>query len=434
MTPRLIFFIAYVLASATSMAQDTLTLDEAIAIGMENNFQLQVAKNNKNIAEINRSLAWGEFLPNVTLNGGYNQAIRDTRQVTFSGADNKVNAAKSTNLTGDVTARWVVFEGLRKMSAYNRYLIEFDISNLDYKAEIESYLSTVQVAYFNFLVEQERLDFLKKTIELSEERLSISKSKFELGKSSKLEFLAAQVDYNTDQSALIAQKERVNSARVELNRVLARGLSTPFVVSNTILINNNLSDSLIFEDASLKNTQLLIARKQKDVSYRSLNERMSALSPNVSLFGTYSFSRATAEVGFASLNQATGPSYGLTLSWPIFSGFTNARQISTAKIQIDNARLVEEENLQQLNADIIRVYFSYKNNLELLRLEETNLQISRENAEIALERYKLGNSTALELRDAQQNALLADNRFLNAAYQVKLAEIELQRLGGNLIE
>lgn len=432
-----ILLIISLFASVPLLAQENpayTSLEELIAIGMENNFQVRMAKNNQELGDYLYSTGYGVLLPTVDLNGGYNGAARNTYLEQFNGNVVEQAGAQSTNLNADITARWVVFEGFRRFNSLNRFRIEHGQSNLLFKAEMENMISLVSRAYYSYLMEQERLRFLEQSLQLSQQRLDIAQSNYEVGKTSRSEYLAAQVDYNADKSAIYTQQELVNTSRIEINRLLNRDLRTPILVKNDIQINSNLSDTLLIEDALANNTQLRLAQGNAQASYFSLNEQRSTLYPTVSLFGTYAYNRNTAEVGFASLNRATGPQYGLTLSWTLFNGLTQARQTAQMKTQVANLKLQEEENEQQLMATILNVYFNYKNNISLLSLEGENVKFAQENYDLALERYKIGNSSALEIREAQQNALQAEIRYLTAAFQVKLAEIEMQRLSGNLVE
>ncbi|MDZ7604475.1 MAG: TolC family protein [Cyclobacteriaceae bacterium] len=87
-----------------------------------------------------------------------------------------------------------------------------------------------------------------------------------------------------------------------------------------------------------------------------------------------------------------------------------------------------------LERQLYVVFLSYQNNIELHGLEQANLAVAQENNEIAIERYKVGNSSPLELREAQINLLEANLRLLNAAYSVKVGEIDLLLISGQLMK
>jgi outer membrane protein TolC len=93
---------------------------------------------------------------------------------------------------------------------------------------------------------------------------------------------------------------------------------------------------------------------------------------------------------------------------------------------LENARL-------QLDLGVYQAFKTYQFQKQALDLEEANIQLAKDNVFIAFERYRLGVSTYLELRDAQQSLETAYNRLIDARYNTKVAETELLRLRGDLI-
>jgi len=129
-----------------------------------------------------------------------------------------------------------------------------------------------------------------------------------------------------------------------------------------------------------------------------------------------------------------GVNYGLTLGIDLFDGFNKRRERANARIAIDNKEIQYQQVDQTVKADLITIYFAYQNNLLLLKLEEQNLKTAEENLEIALERYKLGSLSGLELREVQRSLLDAEERLLSIQYQTKLAEISLLQISGRISE
>ena len=84
----------------------------------------------------------------------------------------------------------------------------------------------------------------------------------------------------------------------------------------------------------------------------------------------------------------------------------------------------------KLKADLANIWMAYENNMELTNLEKENLQVAQINYEIAMDRYKLGNLSGIELREAQNSLLGAEERLLQAQYNTKLCEISLMQISG----
>jgi outer membrane protein, adhesin transport system len=101
---------------------------------------------------------------------------------------------------------------------------------------------------------------------------------------------------------------------------------------------------------------------------------------------------------------------------------------------MENRKVQYQEVEQEVKADLLTIYYAYQNNIALLRLEEQNLEVARENLEIALERYKLGSLAGLELREVQKSLLDAEERLILVRYQTKLAEITLLQISGRIMD
>ena len=136
---------------------------------------------------------------------------------------------------------------------------------------------------------------------------------------------------------------------------------------------------------------------------------------------------------FLLSRQSSGINYGVGASWNLFDGFNLNRRIQNARILAENSEYNYEAVKINIERELYATFLTYQNNIQLRVLEEANRDVARENNEIAIERYRVGNSSPLELREAQLNLLEANLRLLNAAYTIKTGEIGLLLLSGQLV-
>lgn len=129
--------------------------------------------------------------------------------------------------------------------------------------------------------------------------------------------------------------------------------------------------------------------------------------------------------------QELGPNASIRLGFTIFDG-NRRREQRNARIEIENAKLSRKQIEVSLLADLSNFWQAYQNNLFLIQLEKENLIAARENYEIAMERYLLGDLPGIEMREAQKSLLDAEERILTAQYNTKLCEISLQQISGNI--
>ena len=185
------------------------------------------------------------------------------------------------------------------------------------------------------------------------------------------------------------------------------------------------------------NPQLLLAQKSLSIANLALAERKAERYPVVAFNSAYNFSRTNNKTvinPFQTLfNQNRGFNYGFTATIPIFNGYITRRNITAAQLDIEFQQLQYKRNLAQINTNVAVAYRDYSLYLQTLSLEEENIKLVRENLFIARERYRLGVTTFLEMRTAEQSLAEATNRLIQARYNTKLAEIELMRLRGDLV-
>jgi outer membrane protein TolC len=263
--------------------------------------------------------------------------------------------------------------------------------------------------------------------------LTLAQNRFTIGKASKLEVLNAQVDLNTDQVALLRQKELYANSKILLNQLLARDVATDFKVIDVLKVDSLLSLPELKALAEKQNPQLEAQIINKRVAELELKQIKAARYPTVRVNTAYNFSESQSSLGFLAQSQSRGLNYGFNASLNLFDGFAQNRNEKIAKIQIENSKLnIDQQNLA-VNSQLATSYQTYLTNLELIALEEKNELIAKQNLNITLDKFRIGTITTLEFRTAQLNYVNAKVRYSNAQFQGKLSEIALRELAGNLI-
>ena len=269
-------------------------------------------------------------------------------------------------------------------------------------------------------------------IDISNLRLRIANNKLEIGRGSKLDVLSAKVDYNTDTSTYLQQKNLLATYIVTLNQLLARDVNIKFAVDDQIDVDQNLNYAALTEQTASLNPDLQSAFINKKIADLNLKQVKAGRYPQISLNSGYDFNRSTSPTGFNTKFRANGLTYGVTASINIFNGFLQRQNERNAKIAINSSELTYDKVKQDISAQLASAYQNYSTYLELVKLERGNVDIAKQNLDITLEKYRLGSIAPLELREAQRNAINANNRYLEIQYQSKLAEIALKELSGTL--
>ncbi len=415
-------------------AQDSLSLSRAIQIGLENNFDIRIARNEQKIAENNQDLGVYNLLPVVGVDGSLIKEIQRTNQRFADGREQNASNAQSTNLAASAYLNWIVFDGTEMFVRLQQLEEQEQAQTLNTEVVVENKIAEISSAFYTVILVKAQQKVFQESLALSQERMDIAEARYKVGKASKLEFLTAQVDYNADKSALIQQEEVLYNAKVELNNLLNRPPEADFSVPDQIDPNMMLSMEELKNTIISSNPNLLLAQRNQHIAYLETKRLRTQYFPTISLNGGYNYNSLEAQAGFVLLRKSNGPYYGVTGSWTIFDGFNRKREVQNARITAESFALQTENIKQSLLAELEKNFMDYKNSMALLELEQENLDVAKQNTQIALERYRLGNTSNLELREVQQNAVEAESRLINAVYSTKIAEIELLRLSGKIIE
>jgi len=425
-------FIFSLIFGVSLSAQDTLTLDRAIKIGLENNYTIRTAKNESEIASNNNSPGNAGMLPSVDANGSGSKSQTSSKQQYITGETIDRNGAKSTSYNAGVQLNWTIFDG------FDMFITKKKLSELESLGEasarqaVENSVAQIVDAYYNIVRQQQTLQVLQEAKTISQDRMNIAETRQNLGSGSGLEYMQAKADYNADQSAFLKQQAVVNNAQVELNQLLARDVNTEFTVLDTIPLLPSLQLQALQQKAADMNSVLRQAQLQKQVAELNIKSLQAQRFPRIGLNAGYNYSHSESESGFLLSNQSRGYNYGLSLQFNLFNGFNHDRQVQNARISAKNSEIQISELQSQIDASLKQAYENYQNGLQLVQLEQENKSVARKTMDIASEKYRLGSITPLELKEAQRTYIQAESRLVEARYQAKSAETELLRLSGQM--
>jgi outer membrane protein len=429
---RYLFFIALWLTSMLTFGQERLSLADAIAIALKNNYDIKLISNEEAIAKNNVNLGNAGILPVAVGSFSTGGSRQNTVQTQSTGTQRITDGARSTNLSYGVGLDWTIFDGFRMFANYDRLEALEEQGKINSKAQILTTVSDVVAAYFNVAKQQKLVVAADSAIDVSNLRLKIANNKLEIGRGSKLDVLSAKVDYNTDTSNYLQQKNLLANYQVTLNQLLARDVNIKFTVYDNLNIDSSLKQDELLREIQALNPDLQNALINKKIAELNLKVVKAGRYPQISLNTGYDINRSTTPTGFNTNFRARGLTYGVTASINIFNGFLQRQNERNAKIEINSADLTIEKTKLDINSQLASAFQNYSTYLELVKLERGNVDIARQNLDITLEKYRLGSIAPLELREAQRNAIDANSRYVEIQYQAKLAEITLKELSGTI--
>lgn len=434
---RSLCFIISLLAVTAIQAQDVMSLQDAIALALRNNYDIRMSRNDSASYALDNDYAYAAFLPrlNATATKVWNNNAQ--KQELQNGNKPSANGIRSNNLQASVNLQWTLFDGL-KMFVTRDKLEEFErLGSLVVKNQVVNTVASVVNGYFDIVRQKQQLKAIEEQISINEERVKLADRKLSVGLGSKPELLQARVDLNAQKAQQLQQRTLIAQLRDNLNQLIGFRTGSVYEVNDSIPINTALQYGDLRNELEKNNPGLLFAKKNIDIAQLTVKERKADFLPVLNFNSAYNFSqtRNTTVINtFTPLfNQNKGFNYGFGLNVPILNGFNTRRLVKQAQLDVQYQQLVYDNELTKVDVGLSNAFKDYELQKQLLQLEEDNITLAKENVFIALERFRQGVSTWLELRDAQQSLELSYNRLIAARYNTKLAETELLRLKGSLV-
>lgn len=433
-----LFTTLLILGYTQGFSQDSLTIEDAVSQALKYNFDIQTAKTDSTAYAIDNAFANAAFLPNLngTLTRVWNR--NNQRQQLADGTKKGGNGIRSKNLAASINLNWTLFDGLR-MFATREKLAEFvRLGEYTVKEQVVNSVATVVNNYYNIVRQKQLLKAIEEQMSINEERVQLANKKFSVGLGAKPELLQAKVDYNAQKAAQLTQQTLIAQLREQLNQLIGFPTTKYYEVPDSIPINTSLQFGNIHNDLLRFNPTLQLARKNIDISNLTIRETRAGLLPTVAFNSAYNFTRVDNQVVLNSFtplfNQNRGFNYGLSVNVPVLNGFETRRLIRQAKLGVRLQEINLSNQSSQLDVSINNGFKNYELYKKLLNLEEDNILLAKENVNIALQRFKLGASTYIELHEAQISLAEGYDRLITARYNTKVAETELLRLQGSIVK
>ncbi|WP_405576373.1 TolC family protein [Winogradskyella sp. Asnod2-B02-A] len=416
-------------------AQEVLTKEAAVSVALENNYGVKIAENAVAVAENSTSILNTGFLPTLAGSAGANYNLDNTEAEFSDGRPDAVlNGAESSNYNASVTLNYTLFDGLGRHYNYKRLKEQYQLSELQARATIESTILQLFAAYYNVAQFSDNLNALEETLIITKDRLVRANYQFDYGQNTKLGVLNAEVDINTDSINIINNKQNLKIAKRDLKLVLGETYTNDFNVETEVVFTLQLDKDSLFEKAKSRNIALLQTEKNIAISKLDINSGKSDFLPTIGLSGSYGWNKNNNNaVALLAVSTSTGLSAGLNLSWNLFDGGSTITRVKNAKINLETQQLQKESILLSIERDFNNAWDNYQNKLEIYNIQEKNIVTAQNNFDRTQEKFKIGQVNSIEFRQAQINLLNAELSRNQAKFSAKLSELELLQISGELL-
>jgi outer membrane protein len=413
-------------------AQNNLSLKEAVTIAIQNSYDIKLVENNLSIAQNNNNYGVAGGLPTVTANGNNNNTLTTISQ-TFPDASRNTtrSGVDGSTLNGGLTATMILFNGYRIAATKDRLESIQKQTEAALQVQMLNTSSTVMQQYYNVIRQVAFLKTIEKSIEASEQRVAIVKTRQEIGVANQADLLQSSLDLNALLQAKQNQLLVLDQVKADLFNSMVVPANSNYVFTDSIQVDQKMILSDV--ESKMKAHPLLQSAQQLiNVNQFLEKETKSLMYPTLRANTGFNYNSNKSTAGFILLNESYGPFLGFNLSIPIYAGTANKRAYKNAQIGTVSAKIQYDNTAQTLATELFKTYQNYQNSLKQTPVEIENYKMSDALLSLVMERFKLGEATIVDVKQAQQSFETAGFRLTSLQFSAKIAEIELKRMSNQL--
>ncbi|HQG37620.1 MAG TPA: TolC family protein [Chitinophagales bacterium] len=428
------FFIAIISLALTSNAQELLTPEDAVSYSLNKNFDIILAKNDADISKINNNKATAGMFPKINVTTGDVFNLSNVNQKFTTGQAVNKNWVPINSFNAGLNMNWTIFDGMKMFATKDRLAALQSLGEIQLKSQIQNTVAQILEAYYDIARQIQQIKALQETAKISEERVTLSQKKLDVGYSDKTPLLQAKVDFSSQKINILQQQTILQQKKIVLNNLMGRDANTDFSVIDSIIVDV-LPEWRSIKDSSVANNYLVqSALKNIDIAKFQHKEINAQRLPSINFSSGYTFTQNNSKAGLQLFNRSYGPTFGLNAVIPVFNGGMVKKQLEASAVNIASQEVQLAQVKNNLDAQVLSAYQNFDFAQKVLQLNEETVQAARENVEITLERFRLNESNSLDIRTAQSSLEDALYNVILARYNAKIAEIELKRLSNKLVK
>ncbi|MFA4902371.1 MAG: TolC family protein [Desulfobaccales bacterium] len=412
----------------------SLSLNQAIDIALKEQPTLKQSRENVAASRYNIGVARSAYLPQVNFIANYyygNAFPASSNRPGTSGTSGSTGSVGAVEVTNyyiyQFQASQLLYDFGKTPGLINQSRASFGQTQQDYAGTRQQVVLDVRTAYFGYLAAQRAQKVQEDTVKQNQDLLKQAQGFYKVGLKAKIDVTKAEANLYQAEANLIQAKNNVQLAQVTLTTAL--GLKTwPFSKVEDVLEVTTQPQSL--EELKAK----ALERRPEILKNRHVQE-FNRAAVTVARSGYFPTLSSTAAYGWQSVDQpfADLPNnwyVGAALTVPIFEGLSTAYSLSQNKAQLRASVENYEVLRQNVTKEVNQTYLNVKTGWELIRATKKALEAARENLRLAWGRYQAGVGTIIEFTDAQVQFSQADLNFVQALYNYRVYEAQLDKAIG----
>lgn len=416
-------------------AQNSISLEKALAITINENIDIKIKTTELDQVKNYEKVGVLGVLPIIKVNGAAS-GNKGSSSIEFATEDfPEINDAdsESKSIIGNVEISYSLFGGLASVYTYQKLKKQSDLKSTELLMKIEQVLLNTAKQYYDIAYLQEENKILYELLEVSKERYSRVKIQNEFGNASKLDLLAAEIDLNKDSVTVMNSDYQLKAAKERLNQTLNRDLSTDYAVESYVEINKDLNYSELLELTNQNNSNILFHQYLIEITRKDKKINNTSIFPSVSVSAQYGYNQNESNTSIILDQSNTGLTGFVNLSWDIFDAMARKRIAQNTQIEIESNELKLESIKKEIQKEFNVTYQQYENNIKLIEIETRNNEASERFFQRAKNQFFQGQLSRSDFRLAQVDLSISKNRLNQSLFMAKIAELNLYRLSGKII-
>ena len=422
--------------STNGFSQQLMSLEDALSLTLKENISVKIKTNELDQIKNYEKVGVLGTLPRIIVNGSAS-GNKGTSSLEFATDDFPTledAESESKSISGNVGINYNLFNGLGSIYTYQKLKKQTDLKSTELSIQIEQVLLKTAKEYFDIAYLQENYNIIKELLDISKERYNRIKVQNEFGNASKLDLLSAEIDLNNDSINLMNIEFELQIAKNQLNQTLNRDLAYDFLVENKVEINRDLNYSDLNQETQKNNNNVLLGQYMLDISKKDKKINAVSILPRIEISAQYGYNQTESNTSIILDQTSLGLTGFLNFSWDIFDGLAKNKITQNTKIQIESNKLELQSIKQEIQKEFNASYKQYENSINLIDIEKRNQSTSEKFFERAKEQFYQGQLSRNDFRLAQIDLSASKNRLNQTLYNAKIAELNLYRLSGKIIE
>jgi len=416
----LILLPAAVCLGMQSPVPDRFTLDQCISLALRNNPQLQSSRYNVLESQERITEAQAGSWPAISFSAGADRLFR-------SGEPSGNTPNPNSSFSAGLSAQYYLFKGYRTVSSISAARSNFEAESHQYEGNVRDLILQVNQGYYRLLQAVHLVKVAEKSLENARTHLEFAKARSEVGLATRSDILKAEVEASNSNLTLIRSRNGRLALQGSLNILLGQTADTPLEIVDdlqNLKQKGPLDFSKLLALAYAHRPELLKMNSQLQAQSANIRLARSSLLPWVSADANYSFSGSA----LSSLNK--GWSFGLSLNYPVFSGFSLTSRVAQEKLSfqaMDKQKIALE---REIGLDVWTGLLALNEAQERIDNSQLFLENAGENLRLAEGEYREGVGSMIEVIDAQASLVAAEVSLIEAQADFKIALAALERALG----